>query len=182
MLLLSIGVLLFFRIPHRTDRAPRSAVVAPANGRVTMISTETQPDLGSASFQRVVTFLSVFNVHVQRSPVAGEVVDSRYRRGRKVAAFRADADEVNEQNFTVFKTETGDLIGMCQIAGLVARRVVSYLKCGDRVERTQLIGLIKFGSRVDLYVPLDYRLNVEIGDRMVEGETVIATPNEARRE
>ena len=125
---------------------------------------------------RVVTFLSVFDVHVQRSPVAGEVVVSRYTPGRKVAAFRPEAGEVNESHLTVLRDSKGNLFGVKQIAGLLARRVVAYQGVGSQVERGQLIGLIKFGSRVDLLVPSSYRIAVQKGDRLKEGKTPVARP------
>ncbi|HEY7215219.1 MAG TPA: phosphatidylserine decarboxylase, partial [Thermoanaerobaculia bacterium] len=127
-------------------------------------------------FHRIVTFLSVFDIHVQRVPAAGEVIVSRYSRGRKVAAFREDAGEVNEKHLSVIRRPNGDLVGVRQIAGLLARRVVCYLKEEDRVHRGQSMGLIKFGSRVDLLVPESYRLLVRKGDRLKNGATPVARP------
>jgi phosphatidylserine decarboxylase len=111
-------------------------------------------------------------------PAAGEVIVSRYARGRKVAAFREDAGEVNEKHLTVIRRPDGDLIGVRQIAGLLARRVVCYLKEGDRVHRGQSMGLIKFSSRVDLLVPESYRVLVKKGDRVKNGATSMASPQE----
>ena len=122
------------------------------------------------------TFLSVFNVHVQRSPVAGTVVESTFTPGRKVAAFRADAGDVNENHWTVLADDEGRRFGVRQIAGLLARRVVAYKSKDAAVERGELIGLIKFGSRVDLYLPPDYALQVSEGQTLHEGETVVALP------
>lgn len=173
--LLAILTLLFFRIPGRSSNTPAETVLAPANGRITAIQRVTDPEFAEGEFHQIVTFLSVFDVHVQRAPVAGEVVARRYQRGRKVAAFRADAGEVNESELSVIRTPSGETFAIRQIAGLLARRVVSYLDEGDRVERGELIGLIKFGSRVDLYLPSSYRLLVEKGQTVYEGETAIAT-------
>ncbi len=167
-------VLLFFRIPRRVSEAPPTSVLASANGRVTQVDVVEDPQIGEGQFHRVVTFLSVFDIHVQRAPVAGRVVQSRYSSGRKVAAFREDAGELNEQILTIFERDNGDLIGVRQIAGLVARRVVTYLELDQTVERGQLIGLIKFSSRVDLFLPLSYDLQVEVGQRLTEGSTVVA--------
>lgn len=172
---LALAVLLFFRIPARRSEATANTVLAPANGRITSIETVTDPSFAEGEFYRIVTFLSVFNVHVQRAPVAGEVVATHYRRGRKVAAFRPDAGEINESRLAVLRTDGGDTIAVQQLAGLVARRVVSYLEQGDRVERGDLIGVIKFGSRVDLYLPTHYRLLVEKGQTVHEGQTTMAT-------
>ncbi len=172
---LGFATLLFFRIPARASAAPAGTVLAAANGKITSIARVTDPDFAAGDFHHVVTFLSVFNVHVQRAPVSGEVVTTHYRRGRKVAAFREDAGEINESVTSVIRTDAGETFAVRQLAGLVARRVVSYLEEGDRVERGELIGVIKFGSRVDLYLPASYRLLVEKGETVREGATPVAT-------
>lgn len=174
--ILALGVLLFFRIPARRSDAAAGTVLAAANGVVTRIDAVEEPSLGEGAHQRVVTFLSVLDVHVQRAPVAGTVVESRYRPGRKVAAFRADAAEVNEHHWTVLEDTRGRRFGIRQIAGLLARRVVSYGAPGVVFERGELLGIIKFGSRVDLYVPAGYRVTVVPGQRLVEGVTEVALP------
>jgi phosphatidylserine decarboxylase len=172
----AVGALLFFRIPTRTFDGPPEVLVAPANGLVTRVDSVVDESVGESEMHRVVVFLSVFDVHVQRSPLAGEVVVSRYTPGRKVAAFRPEAGEVNENHLTVLRDSNGDLFGVKQIAGLLARRVVAYQRVGSHVRRGQLIGLIKFGSRVDLLVPSSYRIEVQEGDRLKEGETPVARP------
>ncbi len=176
---LSILILAFFRIPRRDYSGPASMVLAPANGTVTAIATVDEPLMGPGPFQRVTTFLSVFNVHVQRAPMDGRVVESRFRPGKKLAAFKPEAGEVNESHLVVLETASGQRIGVKQIAGLVARRVVSYLEPGQEVRRGDLIGVIKFGSRVDLYLPESHQLLVSKGDRMIEGKTPVAKPSEA---
>jgi len=175
-LVLGLLVLLFFRDPKRVYEGEAGFVLAPADGLVTRVDTLEDPEIGPGRFHRIVTFLSVFDIHVQRVPAAGEVLVSRYRRGRKVAAFRENAGEVNEKHLTVIRRPDGDLIGVRQIAGLLARRVVCYLKEGDRVHRGQSMGLIKFSSRVDLLVPESYRLLVKKGDRLKNGATPVAKP------
>jgi phosphatidylserine decarboxylase len=175
-LVVGLLVLLFFRDPKRVYEGDAGFVLAPADGLVTRVETVEDPEIGPGRFHRVVTFLSVFDIHVQRVPAAGEVTVSRYSRGRKVAAFRADAGEVNEKHLTVIRRPNGDLIGVRQIAGLLARRVVCYLKEGDRVHRGQSMGLIKFGSRVDLLVPESYGVLVKKGDRLKNGATPVAKP------
>ena len=178
-LLLALALLLFFRVPSRNSSEGHLGVLSPANGRVTKIDELEDPLVGPGRFYRVVVFLSVFDVHVQRSPVAGRVVSSQYKPGRKVAAFRADAGEVNEQVLTVLERANGDRIAMRQIAGLVARRVVTYLEIGRTVAQGELIGLIKFGSRVDLLMPTSYDLEVSVGQHLREGSTLVARgPNE----
>lgn len=173
-------VLLFFRDPKRAYEGDAGFVLAPADGLITRVDTLEDPEIGPGRFHRIVTFLSVFDIHVQRVPAAGEVIASRYSRGRKVAAFREDAGEVNEKHLSVIRRPNGDLVAVRQIAGLLARRVVCYLKEGDRVHRGQSMGLIKFGSRVDLLVPESYRLLVKKGDRLKNGATPVAVPGEGR--
>lgn len=175
---IALVLLLFFRIPRRSSDGPADAVLAPANGKVTHVGRIEEPLVGDGEFLHVVTFLSVFDVHVQRAPVSGKVVESRYTPGRKVAAFRADAGEVNENHLTVLETRSGDRFGVRQIAGLLARRVVSHLDTGDEIDRGELMGLIKFGSRVDLILPPSYRVEVQVGQRLREGASVVAVPAE----
>lgn len=176
---LAFLLLLFFRDPTRSFQGHAQAILSAADGLVTKVDRVEAPDVGPGTFQRVVTFLSVFDVHVQKTPVAGKVTASHYARGKKRAAFRADAGDVNEQHLTVIETPAGERIGVRQIAGLLARRVVCSVGEGQEVERAQPMGLIKFGSRVDVLVPERYRLTVERGDRLKNGETVIALPPDA---
>lgn len=169
-------VLLFFRDPARRFGGAAETVIAAADGLVTLVDRVEDPEVGAGAYHRVVTFLSVFDVHTQRTPVSGEVVVSRYTQGRKVAAFKRDIDRINQRHLTVIRRPNGDLVGVRQLAGLLARRVVCYLKEGERVERGQSMGLIKFGSRVDLLVPEGYRVLVAKGDRVRNGETAMAEP------
>lgn len=172
-------VLLFFRDPRRRFAGAAPSVLSAADGLVTAVDRVESPDIGPGGFLRIVTFLSVFDVHVQKTPVAGRVIASRYTRGRKVAAFRRDAGEVNEQHLTVIETPDGRRVAVRQIAGLLARRVVCSVREGQEVARAQPMGLIKFGSRVDVLVPEDaYRVAVSKGDRVKNGLTVIARPAE----
>lgn len=170
----AIVLLLFFRIPPRPEASRRAGVLSPANGKVLKLEQLDDPAIGPGTFHRVVIFLSVFNIHVQRAPVDGSVVESRYSPGRKLAAFDDRAGEVNEQQLTVLQRANGDLIGVRQIAGLLARRVVTYIGIDQDVDKGELIGVIKFGSRVDLLVPVSYHLEVAVGQKVIEGETIIA--------
>lgn len=172
--LVALLLLLFFRDPRRTFEGGDEIILAAADGLVTGVDTVEDPAVGPGRFRRVVTFLSVFDVHVQKAPAAGRVVHSALTAGRKVAAFRPYADEVNENHLTVLERPTGDRVGVRQIAGLVARRVVCYLESGDEVGRGDPLGLIKFGSRVDLLVPESYDVLVEKGDRVRTGATPMA--------
>lgn len=175
-LVVGLLVLLFFRDPTRRYEGEVGVVLAAADGLITRIDTIEDPEIGPGRYHRIVTFLSVFDVHVQKVPAAGEVIASRYAVGKKVAAFREDAGDVNEKHLTVIRRQNGDTIGVRQIAGLLARRVVCYLKEGDHVHRGQPMGLIKFSSRVDLLVPESYELKVKKGDRVKNGTTPMALP------
>ncbi|HEV7509056.1 MAG TPA: phosphatidylserine decarboxylase [Thermoanaerobaculia bacterium] len=175
-LVVGLLLLLFFRDPKRSYEGDAGAVLAAADGLITRIDTIDDPEVGPGRHQRIVTFLSVLDVHVQKVPVAGEVIASSYKAGRKVAAFREDAGDVNEKHLSVIRRGNGDLVGVRQIAGLLARRVVCYLKEGDRVHRGQAMGLIKFSSRVDLLVPEGYQVLVKKGDRVKNGATPMALP------
>ena len=185
-MLAAIAVLLFFRIPTKVFDGDSAAVLAAAEGKITSVGRSADPAVGPGEFHHVVTFLSVFNVHVQRAPVTGSVVGSLYTPRRKVAAFRADAGDVNENHLTVIRTDSGNLVGVRQIAGLLARRVVPWAQVGDRLQRGQLMGLIKFGSRVDLFFPLSYTVLAETGQRVKTGLTVLGnsppTPSETPEE
>lgn len=175
-LVVGLVVLLFFRIPTRRYAGDAELVVSPADGVITRVDLLEDPQIGPGRYHRIVTFLSVFNIHVQRAPATGEVTVSQYAAGRKVAAFREDAGDVNEKHLTVIRRTNGDLVGMRQIAGLLARRVVCYLKKGDRIQRGELMGVIKFGSRVDVLVPESYKVLVQKGDRVRDGLTPLAAP------
>jgi phosphatidylserine decarboxylase len=173
---LGLLVLLFFRDPSRRFDGPAEIVLAPADGRVTEISLVEDAEIGPGRHHRIVTFLSVFDVHVQRCPVAGRVVHSRHRTGLKRAAFRPDVGDKNEGHTNVFEIATGARVGVRQLAGLLARRVVSYAGAGQTLARGDRLGVIKFGSRVDLFVPESYRVLVAVGDRVRNGESPMAEP------
>jgi len=168
------AVLLFFRDPERSFAGDPDTAVAPADGVVTLVDTVEDPALGPGRYHRVVTFLSAFDVHVQKTPTDGVVVASSLTPGKKLAAFKPDVDKVNESHLTVIERPDGDRLGVRQIAGLIARRVVCHLTPGQPVQRGQPLGLIKFGSRVDLMVPESWEVLAAKGDRLRNGETPIA--------
>lgn len=176
---LGLLVLLFFRNPRRTYIGNAANVIAAADGVVTRVDSIDDPLVGPGQRQRVVTFLSPLDVHVQVTPVAGRVLSSSLVRGKKVPAFRDDADRFNENHLSVIERANGDRIGVRQIVGAVARRIVCTLQPGQQVEQGQAMGLIKFGSRVDLILPADYRVLVQKGQRMRNGETVVAEPGQS---
>jgi phosphatidylserine decarboxylase len=168
--LLAIFFLWFFRDPERAIPQEAGAVVSPGDGKVTDVSTVT---VGNEKQMRVSIFLSVFDVHVNRTPIAGVVRDVRYQRGQFLNAMNAVSAEKNEQNIVTVEGD-GQTVVFKQIAGLLARRIVFYPKVGDRLERGQRVGLIKFGSRVDILLVSSARMNVKIGDRVKGGASVLA--------
>ena len=169
-LLLALFFLWFFRDPEREIADTPGAVVSPADGKVTDVSVIAA---GGEKRRRISVFLSVFDVHVNRSPIAGVVREVRYQRGRFLNAMNAMSAEHNEQNIVTLEG-SGQVVIFKQIAGLLARRIVFYPKVGDLLQRGQRVGLIKFGSRVDVLFDADARLQVKVGDRVRGGSTVIA--------
>jgi phosphatidylserine decarboxylase len=168
--LLAAFFLWFFRDPEREIPDNAGAVVSPGDGKVTDVSTVT---VGNKQQTRISIFLSVFDVHVNRSPIAGVIRDIRYQRGKYLNAMNAISAEQNEQNIVTVEGD-GQQVVFKQIAGLLARRIVFYPKIGDRLERGQRVGLIKFGSRVDVLLDASARMNVKIGDRVKGGSSVVA--------
>jgi len=167
--LLAVFFLWFFRDPERAIPQDADAVVSPGDGKVTDVSTVT---VGNERHTRVSIFLSVFDVHVNRSPIAGVVRDVRYQRGRFLDARNPACAEQNEQN--IVTVEGDEKVVFKQIAGLLARRIVFTPKVGDRLERGQRVGLIKFGSRVDVLLDGSARMNVKVGDRVKGGASILA--------
>ncbi len=159
----------FFRDPERHSPSDANALVAPADGRVTEVGSADEEDPGT---QRVSIFLSLFDVHINRAPTAGQVLAVRYREGAFRAAFRKDAAERNERNELEMTAERGT-IRIRQIAGVVARRIVCRVRVGDRLGTGERFGLIRFGSRTDLLLPAGVRLAVRAGDRVRAGVSVI---------
>jgi phosphatidylserine decarboxylase len=178
MTVLGLLVLLFFRDPKRNYDGPPDVVLAPAEGTVTAVEVITDSALGDETWRRISIFLSVFNVHTQKTPVEGVVIGSIATPGKKLPAYRKEAGDVNENHLTLLRRTQGDLIAVRQIAGLVARRIVSRLQAGQRVVQGEPLGLIKFGSRVDVFVPMSYDPLVEKGQRVISGETPIAMPTD----
>jgi len=170
VLLLGAFCLWFFRDPERKIPDLAGAIVSPGDGKVTDISAVNSAD-GERS--RISIFLNVFDVHVNRSPIAGVIRDVRYRRGKFLNAMGAHSAEENEQNIVTVEGE-GRTVVFKQIAGLIARRIVCDLKVGDAVGRGQRVGLIKFGSRVDVIFDRDAAIQVRLGDRVKGGSTVLA--------
>lgn len=168
--LLAFFFLWFFRDPERVIPQEAGAVVSPGDGKVTDVSAVT---VGNEKQLRLSIFLNVFNVHVNRSPIAGVIREVRYQRGKYLNAMNVVSAEQNEQNIVTVEGD-GQRVVFKQIAGLLARRIVFYPKVGDRLERGQRVGLIKFGSRVDVLLDASARPNVEVGDHVKGGSTILA--------
>jgi phosphatidylserine decarboxylase len=167
----------FFRVPTRVPPARSGIALAAADGTVSDVTAATPPaELGLAAgpLPRVSVFLSVFDVHVQRLPLGGEVVGRAYRRGKFLSADTGKASEDNERNSLAIRDEGGRQVVVSQIAGFVARRITCSLARGDAASAGAVYGLIRFGSRVDVYLPAASRLLVEKGQRTIGGETVLA--------
>ena len=175
--LLSLWCVYFFRNPVRTTPVTENFVVAPADGRVLSIGEASLPedlDLPDGEWRRVAIFMNVFDVHVNRAPVAGHVTATSYHKGAFLNASLDKASEANERQNIVMETSAGQLVGIVQIAGLVARRIILEAGVGDRLAVGQQFGIIRFGSRVDLWLPASTPVLVMPGQRTVAGETVIA--------
>ena len=162
----------FFRDPAPRREAPPELVLAPAQGRVSDIADVEHPHMGGGC-RRIGIFLSIFDVHVQRAPLSGLIEDRSYRKGRFLAAWAPEASADNEQCELRLRAQEEPVV-VRQIAGLVARRIVTDPKVGDRVARGERIGLIRFGSRVELLVPLDWTVLCSVGDRVQVGRTPVA--------
>jgi phosphatidylserine decarboxylase len=160
----------FFRDPERVIPDAAGAIVSPADGKVTDVSPVTLDGIRHA---RISIFLSVFDVHVNRSPIAGVIRNVRYQKGKFLNAMNAASAEQNEQNIVTVEGDSQTVV-FKQIAGLLARRIVFTKRAGDRVSRGERVGLIKFGSRVDVLVEVSARLQVKVGDRVKGGASVLA--------
>ncbi len=176
-LLFTLFCLYFFRDPERVPPGRPGAVLAPADGRVVSIEPAVPPaelGLGAMPRWRVSTFLNMLNVHVNRVPADGTITRIAYRHGSFLNASMDKASEANERNAIALRLASGQEIAVVQIAGLVARRIVCSLREGDTVQAGQRLGIIRFGSRADVYLPEGVRPVVAVGQTMIGGETVIA--------
>jgi phosphatidylserine decarboxylase len=170
LFLLGLFVFSFFRNPERTIPQDAGLIVAPADGRVVVLKDEE--DQGRSG-KRLSIFLAVWNVHVNRAPAAGKIMRLDYKPGKFLAAWDENASFQNEQNVFTQSTEHGEIVYK-QIAGWIARRVVSWKKAGDDVARGERIGLVRFGSRVDLWLPDAAEILVKVGENVKGGSTVLA--------
>lgn len=169
-----VFVLQFFRDPPRVIPEGEGLVLCPADGRVIVVGDAPDPYRGGAKSVKVSIFMNVFNVHSQRSPVDGTVKEVAYAKGLFVNAAFDKASSDNERNALVIRLDNGVEISCVQVAGLIARRILCYVHAGDRLERGQRYGFIRFGSRVDVYLPPGSRPLVAIGDKVKASSTVLA--------
>ena len=169
--LLAFFFLWFFRDPERVIPGDPGAVVSPGDGKVTDLAPVA---VGNEKRLRISIFLSVFNVHVNRSPIAGVLREVRYQRGKFLNAMNHVSADQNEQSIATIEGDDGQWVIFKQIAGLLARRIVFTPKVGDRLDRGQRVGLIKFGSRVDVLLDAGVRVNVKVGDHVKGGSSVLA--------
>jgi len=170
LVFLALFVFSFFRDPERTVPSEAGAVVSPADGRVVVVTEEENE---GRTGQRVSIFLAIWNVHVNRAPAAGSITKMEYRPGKFLAAMRERASFENEQNVFTLSTGAGEMV-FKQIAGWIARRVVSWKKAGETVARGERIGLVRFGSRVDVWLPKEAEILVKVGENVKGGSSVLA--------
>lgn len=173
LLVLTLFVLWFFRNPARKTPETENLVISPADGRVIRIEETTSDEQPGATFRKISIFMNVFNVHVNRMPCSGRIRSIRYRQGKFLSANLDKASALNERNTIMVRTDDGREIMIVQIAGLIARRIVCWLTEGMQVRRGDRLGLIRFGSRVEVFLPLGSNVLVKIGDKVRAGETPI---------
>jgi phosphatidylserine decarboxylase len=176
-LIATLWCIYFFRDPPRVTPVREGIVVAPADGRVCQVVSVVPPrelELGEGPLPRISIFMSVFDCHINRSPVAGRIERIVYRAGKFISADLDKASEDNERNAFVIVTETGQHLAVVQIAGLIARRIVCFARESELLEAGQRIGMIRFGSRVDVYLPVGTRVLAGEGQIAIAGETVLA--------
>lgn len=172
LLLLSVFSVFFFRNPHRESSADEGAVIAPADGQVIFLGEAKEEHTGEM-MMKVSIFMSVFNVHINRVPLTGRLIDNFYVKGKFFDVRDQRASFENERNGLVIETAKGVRLVVVQVAGLIARRIVCYPRVGDMVLRGDRYGLIRFGSRLDVFMPLQSEIKVSLGEKTVCGETVL---------
>jgi phosphatidylserine decarboxylase len=164
----------FFRAPTRQTPSCDGCVIAPADGTNVAVEQVCEKEYFGDNRLKISIYMSALNVHVNRVPLAGKVVYRRYHPGHYLVAFHPKASELNERNTIVIEADDGELLLVRQIAGILARRIVSYPQVGDRVAAGQELGFIKFGSRCDVFLPLNARIQVKLGQKVKGGESILA--------
>lgn len=164
----------FFRDPERTIPADPQAILAPADGKIVEVDIEEKSPFFEGRAKKISIFLSIFDVHVNRSPVEGKIIKKKYHRGAFLDARNPRSSEVNESQDWWIETPGGYTVGVRQIAGLIARRLVGWKEMGQKIYAGERIGMIKFGSRTELYLPVVCTLEVKPGDRVEAGKSIVA--------
>ena len=178
--LLTLFTLWFFRDPSRNTPLDSNLIISSADGKVCLIDEACPPtevSMKQEKMKRVCVFMNVFNVHVNRSPVAGVIKDIVYKEGQFLNASLDKASEKNERSSLIINSEHGADIVVVQIAGLIARRILGFVSKHQNLNQGERFGLIRFGSRVDIYMPLDSTVKCSVGDKVVAGESVLASFN-----
>ena len=170
-------VVQFFRYPQRTVNVNDNLILSPADGKICEIKETFEKEYLKTNCLQVSIFMSPMNVHINWIPVQGQVTYMKHKDGEFYAAFKDKSAEENERTTTAVKLNDGREIVMCQIAGAMARRIINYVSVGDTVDQTTELGFIRFGSRVDLYLPLGTKLNVKLRDKVKGSQTIIGTLN-----
>ncbi len=170
---LTVGVAAFFRNPERRIPEHDKAILSPADGKVIAVEKISDNQFIAGTASKISIFMSVFNVHVNRIPVSGTIAWKRHHAGRFLIASRRDASSLNARVELCIRTDSGETIGVVQVAGWVARRIVCYPQQGDRVVRGARFGMIRFGSRLELYLPDACRIIVKPGDTTKAGEAIV---------
>ena len=173
LIFIDLFILYFFRNPRRIIPDSQDCVVAPADGKVVDLGECSEDRFGMNDVIKISIFMSVFNAHVNRIPSSGRIIDVFYKKGKFFSANFDKASILNEQNAVLLEREDKRKILFVQIAGLIARRIICWVKKGDKVSRGERFGLICFGSRVDIFLPSETRINVKIGQRVRGGETIL---------
>ncbi len=171
--LLTLFVIYFFRDPERAIPPGEKAILSPADGKVVQVQPCVEERFLKGPAIKLSVFMSLFNVHVNRNPLTGRIVDSAYSRGKFIRADLNQASASNEQNALLVENPEGVRLLVVQIAGLIARRIICWVKKGDRVEKGQRFGMICFGSRLDIYLPENTALRVRLGEKTLAGKTIL---------
>jgi phosphatidylserine decarboxylase len=175
--LLTFFVLWFFRDPERDTPQDLNLIISSADGKVCLIDEAYPPEelpMEAKKMKRICVFMNVFNVHVNRSPIQGRVENIVYKKGQFLNASLDKASDKNERSSLILNSENGAKIIVVQIAGLIARRILSFISSSDQLNQGERFGLIRFGSRVDIYMPLDAVEKCKVGDKVVAGESILA--------
>jgi phosphatidylserine decarboxylase len=172
-ILLTLFITFFFRDPKRKIPSLRNVILSPADGRIIHVGECEEDRFLKEKALKVSIFMSLFDVHINRAPASGRVLEKSYHRGRFLMANAEKSSLLNEQNSFILETEDRLKILLTQVAGFVARRIVCYAKAGDTLKRGEIFGMIRFGSRIDLYLPMEVKPLVRLGQHVKGGESII---------